>query len=59
MLFTGTGANAGVSATQDGLEPAVALAVAEKGGDFRWPEGRRAVRLEAFPKARHNHVQKR
>ena len=59
-LLAGTGANAGVSETQDGIEPAVALAMARKGGDCGpWRTGSPDVRSGAFPKVRHSHGRKR
>ena len=59
LLLRGPTRAPGVKATQDGLEPAVALAVAGRVGTSGGPEARRAVRLDSFPKARHSHVQKR
>ena len=59
LLLRGPERDAGVNATQDGLEPAVALAVAGGVGTTVARRARRAVRLDSFPKARHSHVQKR
>jgi hypothetical protein len=55
LLLRGPGRNAGVSETQDGLEPAVALAVAGRVEKMLARRPGAVSRLGAFPKALHGH----